>query len=114
MTTARRTGSARLDGRIEQFRVLVLRRIAVRVDDEVIVAVVCGLQGSPGLHVEEVSHAHVVPRRRITEVHRKRPGENDEGLFLLTVPMPLSLRAGLVAPDVAAGVPEAGEITQLR
>jgi len=69
--------------------------------------------GVPGLTWMRPPGGHVLPLRRVAEVHRQRPGENDERLLLELVPVAPPLGAGLVAPEVCAGVGEAGKLAQL-
>ena len=92
---------------------LVLRRIAVGVDDQVIVAVVHRLQGCPRIDVDQAAMSHVVSLRRVTQVHRERPGEDDERLLLELVSMTASCRAGLEPPNVHARVLHARDVTEL-
>ena len=56
---------------------------------------------------------HVLTLGRVAEVHRQRAREHDERLLLELVPVAAPLRARLVAPDVRAGVGEAGRLAQL-
>ena len=87
---------------------LALGRRAVRIDEEILVSVICRLEQCPGLDVHEAAGGHVLPLRRLAEVHRQRSGEDEERLFLERVPVTASPGAGLVAPDVRAGMDEAG------
>jgi hypothetical protein len=93
--------------------VLALRRRTVGVDQEVLVSVVCRLQRRARLDVNELARSKVVTLRRLAEVHRQRPGENDERLLLQYVPVATSLRTGLVAPNVRPSVREARGFAQL-
>ena len=65
------------------------------------------------LDVDQPARWHVLTLRRVAEVHRERSGEDDEGLLLELVPVAAPLGARLVAPDVRAGVGEAGAVAQL-
>ena len=92
---------------------LVLRRIAVGIDDQVIVAVVHRLQGCPRIDVDQAARSDVVSLRRLAEVHRERPREDDERLLLELVSMTASCRAGLEPPNVHARVLNTRDVTEL-
>src|SRR5207245_6420583 len=95
------------------FRVDALGRRAVRVDEEVDVAVVHRLERCPRLDVDEAAGRDVDALRRLAEVHRQGPGQDDERLLLQLVAMAAALRARLVAPDVPARLREAGGPAEL-
>lgn len=92
---------------------LVLRRIAVGIDDQVIVAVVHCLKRSPRIDVDQAARGHVVTLRRLAQVHRERPGEDDERLLLEFVSVTASCRARLEPPHIHARVLNTREITEL-
>ena len=92
---------------------LALGRVAVGVHEQVLVAVVHRLERRAGRHMDESADGHVAALGRLAEVHRERPADHDEGLLLDRVPMPPAASARLVAPQVPAGVGEAGELAQL-
>ena len=88
-------------------------RVAVRVNDQVVVAVVRGLERHTGVDADEPTGGHVNPLWRLAHVQRERAGEDDKRLLLGLVPVPPPPGAGLVTPDVRARVREAGDLTQL-
>ena len=92
---------------------LVLRRGAVDVDDELVVGVIHRLERRAWGDVDQSARRNVAALRRIAEVHRQRPREDDERLLLDGMPVSPPLGARLVAPDVGARVCEAGELAQL-
>ena len=83
---------------------LVFRRGAVHIDDEVLDAVVHGLKRRARLDVDQPANPHVVTLGRLTEVHRELTREHDERLLLEGMPMTAPSRARVVAPDVRACV----------
>jgi hypothetical protein len=93
--------------------VLTFRRGAVGIEDEVLIAVVRSLERRSGLDVDEAARGHVLPLRRVTEVHREGPAENDERLLLQRMPVAASLGARLITPDVRAGMGKARPLAQL-
>src|SRR5689334_22081975 len=105
--------SAPLKGRGQELRVLALRRVAVRVDDQVLVAVVRGLERHTGVDADEPTCRHVNPLWRLADVQRERAGEDDECLFLRRMTVPASRRPGLVSPDIPAHVREVRAVAQL-
>ena len=72
-----------------------------------------GLERGPRVDADEAAGRHVHALWRLAEVERERAGEDDERLLLLRMAVTASLRAGLVAPDVAAHMREAGAVAQL-
>jgi len=60
-----------------------VRRSAVGVDDEVVVALIDGLQWRASGDVEDPAGGDDVALRRLAEVHREASCEDDEGLLLL-------------------------------
>src|SRR2546423_1881257 len=62
---------------------------------------------------QSIATGHVLPLRRVADVHRERPREHHERLLLSLVPVAAPFGAGLVAPGVRAGVGEAGQVAQL-
>jgi len=62
--------------------VLVLGRVSVGVEDELVGAVVRGLQRSAGVDVNQRSCVNVLTFRRVADVHRERSCEDDEGFFV--------------------------------
>jgi hypothetical protein len=93
--------------------VLVLGRVSVGVEDELVGAVVRGLQRSAGVDVNQRSSVNVLTFRRVTDVHRERSCEDDEGLLLSSVSVTAALGSRLVAPDIPARVSESGNVAQL-
>jgi hypothetical protein len=93
--------------------VLALGRVAVGVDEQIVVAVVHALERRTRVDANQPASGHVLTLRRLAKVHRQRPREDDEGLFLERMLVAASLRARLVAPDVRARVGEAGQLAQL-
>src|SRR6266566_2724177 len=104
---------SRLERRVEDLGLLALGRGAVGIDKEVLVAVVRRLERCARLDVDEAARGHVLALGRVAEVHRERPGEDDERLLLERMLMAPALGAGLVAPEVRASMGEAGQLAQL-
>ena len=52
----------------QELRVLALRRVSVRVDDQILVAVVRGLERHTGVDADEPTGRHVDPLRRLADV----------------------------------------------
>jgi hypothetical protein len=100
------------DGR-EDLRVLAFGWVAVRVDDEVVIAVVRRLEWRPRFDVDELASGYVVSLGRVVDIHRQDPAEDDEGLLLMPVVMTATLRAGFVAPHIPTRVPEIRNIAEL-
>ena len=65
------------------------------------------------LDVDDAARRDVLALRWVVEVHRQRARQDDERLLLTLVLVAAPLGAGLVAPDVRAGVGEAGWLAQL-
>jgi len=65
------------------------------------------------LDVDDAARGDVLALRWVVEVHRQRARQDDERLLLNLVLVAAPLGAGLVAPDVRAGVGEAGWLAQL-
>ena len=86
---------------------------AVDVHDQIVCGVIDRLQHRARLDVDEAADWYIHSLRRVAEVHRQRPGEHDERLLLEGVSVAPALRAGLVPPDIGAGVGEAGRVAQL-
>jgi hypothetical protein len=63
--------------------------------------------------VDDAARGDVLALRWVVEVHRQRARQDDERLLLTLVLVAAPLGAGLVAPDVRAGVGEAGWLAQL-
>ena len=87
---------------MEYLGVLVLRRIAVCTDEQVLVAVVDRLECCAWIDVDQTARRHVVALGWLAKVHRERSGEDDERLLLERVSVTASCSAGLEAPDVHA------------
>ena len=100
------------DGR-EDLRLLAFGGIAVRVDEEVVIAVVRNLEWCSRFDVDELASCDVVPFRRIVDIHRQDPAENDKGLLLLQMAMTTAVRARLVAPNIATRVLEIRKLAEL-
>ena len=100
------------DGR-EDLRVLAFGWVAVRVDDEVVIAVVRRLKWRPRFDVDELASGYVVSLGRIVDIHRQDPAEDDEGLLLMLMAMTTTFRAGFVAPHIPTRVPEIRKIAEL-
>jgi hypothetical protein len=92
--------------------VLALGRDAVGVEDQVIFTVVCGLESSAWVYMDEPARGHVLARWWFTEVHRQGPGEDNERFLLESVLVAASLGTGFVAPNVCAAASEAGQLAQ--
>jgi nitroreductase len=71
-----------LDGGIEEFSVLALGRVAVGVNDDVLLSVVRRLDRCARFNVDDASRWNVLPHRRVADVHGERADENDECLLL--------------------------------
>jgi hypothetical protein len=93
--------------------VFVLGRVPVRVNDQVIRAVVRDLKRSPRVDVDETSAGDFDPLRRFTQVHRERAFQHDEGLLLKRMPVAAPLRTRLVAPEVGSRMGELRQVAQL-
>jgi hypothetical protein len=104
----------RLRRRVEELGVLVLGRVSVGVEDELVGAVVRDLQRSAGVDVNQRSCGNVLTFRRVADVHRERSCEDDEGFFLQSMPVTTARGSRLVAPDIPARVCESGNVAQLR
>src|SRR5207253_2539758 len=65
------------------------------------------------LDMDEAARGQVVALRRVAEIHRQCPREDDERLFLDWVFVPAPLGARLVAPEVRADVGKSGPFAQL-
>jgi hypothetical protein len=89
-----------------------LRRIAVGVDDEILVSVVCCLERCAWLDVDQATGRYLVPFGWVADVHRQRAGQDNECLLLGAVLMATSLRTWFVAPDVRTCVREPRSIAQ--
>src|SRR3954469_20414132 len=92
---------------------MILGRPPVRVDDQVLRAMVDALERRARADVDEAAGRDVAPLRRIPQVDRQRSREHDERLVLRRVSMPLARGARLVAPDVGPHVGHAGELAEL-
>ena len=108
-----KSNDVRLRGRVEELGVLVLGRVSVGVEDELVGAVVRGLQGSAGIDVNQRSCGNVLTFRRVADVHRERSFEDDEGFFLQSMSVTTALGSRLVPPDIPARVRESGNVAQL-
>src|SRR5262245_61503065 len=96
-----RGGIARaLDDGREDLRVLAFWWVAVRVDHEVVIAVVRRLEWRPRFDVDELASGYVVALGRVVDIHRQDAAEDDEGLLLMPVAMTATLCAGFVAPHI--------------
>ena len=91
---------------------LALRRIAVGVDDEIVVSVVRCLERRARLDVDQPPGRYVVPFGWLPDVHRQGAGHDDECLLLGAVPMTASPCTWFVAPDVRACVREPRSVAQ--
>jgi hypothetical protein len=91
---------------------LVLGRVSVGVEDELVGAVVRGLQRRAGLNMNQRSCGDVLTFRRVADVHRERSCEDDEGLFLKSMSVTAAPGARFVAPDIPARVRESGNVAQ--
>lgn len=111
--TRRADGADRLPGRVEDLGALALRWIPVDVYEQVIAAVVRGLERSSRIDVDQAAGGDVLTLRRIPDVHRQRPGENDERLLLGRVPVASPSRARFIAPDIRPSVRELRALAQL-
>src|SRR4029079_12640364 len=92
---------------------LVLRRVAVGIQEQVLIAVVCSLQRRQGVDVNDRAAWNLHALRRLTHVHRQRSLEDDERLLLMRVAVTPALGARFVAPDVPTGVSEPRGIAEL-
>jgi hypothetical protein len=104
--------SARLHSRLESLGVLDLGRVAIGVDEQIIGAMVDGLERRAWFDMDQPTGRHVVSLRRFTEVHRQRAREDDECLLLEFVSMPAPDRAWVESPHVRPRVPNPGKVTQ--
>ncbi len=91
----------------------IFRRVAVRVDEQIVAAVVRRLERSAWVNADESTGWNVDPLRRLADVERKRAAEDYERLLLHGMLVASSFRAGLVAPDIAADMREARSVAQL-
>jgi hypothetical protein len=73
---------AALDSGIEEFSVLALGRVAVGVNDDVLLSVVRCLDRCARFNVDDASRWNILPHRRVADVHRERADEYDECLLL--------------------------------
>jgi len=62
--------------------------------------------------VDDPADGHLVPFRRIAEVHRQRSAKRDERLVLHELRVSRADRAGLVADEVGTGVPQSRELDE--
>ena len=76
--------------------------VAVRVDDEVVIAVVRRLEWRPRFDVDQLASEYVVSLGRFVDIHRQDPAEDDEGFLLMPMAMTATLRAP--AQDLAGPV----------
>ena len=60
--------SARLKGRVQELRLFAFGRVAVRVNDEILIAVVRGLDRHTGVDADESAGRHVHPLWRLAHV----------------------------------------------
>ena len=102
-----------VDHGVKKLGVLVLGRSTVDIHDEILVAVVDGLEGGAWFDVDQATGWYVVPLRLVTEVHGQGPGEDHERLLLERMAVTASSRTGLVSPHVAAAVRKAGQVGEL-
>jgi len=93
--------------------VFVFWRVAICVNEQVLVAVVRGLKRHTGVDAYEPTGRHVDSLWRLTDVQRERAGEDDKRLLLNRMSVAASRRPGLVAPDIPAHVREARAVAQL-
>lgn len=103
----------RLNGGLEQFCVLVFRRRAVGVDEEVHGPMVDGLQRCPRLDVDQAAGWNITALWRLAQIHRQCSRQDHERLFLVGMPVATPGGSGLIAPDVGACVREARCLAQL-
>ena len=87
--------------------------VAVRVDDEVVIAVVRRLEWRPRFDVDQLASEYVVSLGRFVDIHRQDPAEDDEGFLLMPMAMTATLRAGFVTPHTPTRVPEIRKIAEL-
>jgi hypothetical protein len=104
----------RLHSRIEKLSAARLRRGAIRVHDNLFVAVVRRLQHRARRDVHDSPGRHVDALRWVAEIHRQRPGQDDERLLLDRVSMASALRAGRIAPHAPARMREREHVAQAR
>ena len=90
--TGRRAGGG-LGNRVEELGLAGLGRRAVDEEDDLLVAGVAELEDRPSLDDHDAALRDLVPFRRLAEVDRQRPVEDDEDLLLAQVAVPLPLRA---------------------
>ena len=92
---------------------LLFGRVSVGVDDEIVVGVICGLKGCSWRDVNETAGRNIVALRRILDIHRQDPAEDDERLLLKTMAMTPSLGARFVAPQIPTRVMEVRDRAEL-
>lgn len=92
---------------------LALRWVAIGVNEQILVAVVRGLERRARVDPDQPSGRNLDPLGRLTDVQRERPGKDDKRLLLRRMAVSPSFRSRLVAPDIAANVREAGAVAQL-
>jgi hypothetical protein len=92
--------------------VFTLRRVTIRVDEQIIPAVVRGLEWGTWVNADESADWNIDPLGRLPDIKGQRSCEDDKRLLLHGMPVASSFRPGLVAPDVAADMREAESVAQ--
>lgn len=103
----------RRSGGWRQYVGAFIRRCAVGVDHQVLVALVDGLQRRASRDVKDPAGRDDLALGRLAEVHRQPPREDDEGLLLPAVDVAAAPCAGLVAPHISPSVLEVHRSLQL-
>ncbi len=62
--------------------------------------------------MDNPTDGNIVALWRLTEKHREVAGENNEGFLLFRMHVALTVRSGLVAPEVRASVAKADQRVQ--